>query len=210
MLREYLDREEKDITGRRPAVLNGIRMSEHAYLSEKKLDVGIEIDRAIDLLDRGYPQAAVGKLAELENRLVTDEPMLRKRADDLKLHTRSVRIFLAALADREDKPDLGLEYIDKVLDEDGSDLDALKYKAILLLKRGELDNAERFFERLRLRATGQESYRADAYLGIASVKFKRGPVNFDGAMQSLGTALSNIIAVPTADQDRYTFAEIYL
>ena len=42
------------------------------------------------------------------------------------------------------------------------------------------------------------------------MKFKRGADNFDGAMQSLGTALSNIIAVPTADQDRYTFAEIYL
>ena len=49
MLREYLDREEKDITGRRPKVLSGIRLSEHAYLSEKKLDVGAEIDQ------RGQP-----------------------------------------------------------------------------------------------------------------------------------------------------------
>ena len=94
MLREYLDKEEKDITGRRSSVLDDIRMSEHAYLSEKKLDVGTEIDRAIDLLNRGYPEAAAGKLSELENRLVTDEPMLRKRADDLKRHTASVRIFL--------------------------------------------------------------------------------------------------------------------
>jgi tetratricopeptide (TPR) repeat protein len=211
MLREYLDREEKDITGRRPTVLNGIRLSEHAYLSEKKLDVGAEIDRAIDLLDRGYPQAAAGKLAELEKRLLTDEPMLRKRADDLKLHTRSVRIFLGALADREDKPDLGLEHIDKALNDDGSDLDALKYKALLLLKKGELDNADRFFERLRQRANGQGNacYRADAHLGIATVKFKRGAANFDGAAQSLTTALSNINAVATADQDHFTFAEIY-
>jgi tetratricopeptide (TPR) repeat protein len=212
MLREYLDREEKDITGRRPTVLSGIRISEHAYLSEKKLDVGAEIDRAIDLLDRGYPHAAAGKLAELENRLATDEPMLRKRADDLRLHTRSVRIFLAALADRENKPDLGLQHIDKVLNEDGSDLDALKYKALLLLKKGELDNADRFFERLRQRANGQENacYRADAHLGMAIVKYKRGADNFDGAVQSLTTALSNINAVPSAEQDHFTFAEIYL
>lgn len=212
MLREYLDREEKDITGRRPAVLNGIRLSEHSYLSEKKLDVGAEIDRAIDLLDRGYPHAAAGKLAELENRLLTDEPMLRRRADDLKLHTRSVRIFLGALADRENKPDLGLEHIDKALNDDGSDLDALKYKALLLLKKGELDNAERFFERLRQRANGAENacYRADAHLGIATVKFQRGAANYDGAAQSLSTALSNINAVPSADQDHYTFAEIYV
>src|SRR5215813_7348706 len=64
MLREYLAKEEKDITARRQAVLQGIRLSEHAYLSEKNLDVGAEIDQAIDLLDRGYPEAATGKLAE--------------------------------------------------------------------------------------------------------------------------------------------------
>jgi hypothetical protein len=79
MLREYLDREEKNITGRRSDVLSSIRLSEHAYLSEKKLDVGAEIDRAVDLLDRGYPQAAAAKLDELEKRLLVDERMLRKR-----------------------------------------------------------------------------------------------------------------------------------
>ena len=63
MLRKYLDKEEKDITARRQAVLQGIRLSEHAYLAEKNLDVGAEIDQAIDLLDRGYPEAATGKLA---------------------------------------------------------------------------------------------------------------------------------------------------
>jgi hypothetical protein len=212
MLREYLDREEKDITGRRPAILNGIRMSEHAYLSEKKLDVGAEIDRAIDLLDRGYPQAAAGKLAELEKRLITEEPMLRRRAEDLKRHTRSVRIFLGALAERENNPELGLGYIDKALNEDQSDLDALKYKAILLLSKGELGNAERGFDRLRQRANGQENacYRADAHLGIATVKFRRGGDNFDGALQSLGTALTNINGVPSAEQDHYTFSQIYL
>jgi tetratricopeptide (TPR) repeat protein len=212
MLREYLDKEEKDITARRPAVLSGIRLSEHAYLSDKKLDVGAEIDRALDLLDRGYPHAAEGKLAELEKRLLTDEPMLRKRADDLKRHTRSVRIFLGALADRENKPELGLAYIDKALNDDGSDLDALKYKALLLLKKGELDNAEGGCERLLRRANGKENacYRADAHLGIATVKYKRGAANFDSAMQSLATALTNINSVPNADQDHYTFAEIYL
>ena len=211
MLREYLDREEKDITGRRAAVLNGIRLSEHAYLSEKKLDVGAEIDRAIDLLDRGYPHAAAAKLTELEERLLKDEPMLRKRADDLKRHTRSVRIFLGALADRENNPELGLAYIDRALNEDASDRDALKYKALLLLSKGELDNAERAFDRLRQRATGPENacYRADAHLGIATVKFRRGAASFDGALQSLGTALTNITAVPSAEQDHHTFSAIY-
>jgi len=211
MLRKYLDQEEKDITGRRPAVLNGIRMSEHTYLSEKKLDVGAEIDSAIDLLDRGYPQAAAAKLGELENRLLKDEPMLRKRADDLKRHTRSVRIFLGALAERENNPGLGLKYIDKALNDDPADLDALKYKALLLLNKTELDNAETGFDRLRQRANGQENacYRADAHLGFATIKYRRGADNFEGALQSLGTALANIRSVPSAEQDHYTFAEIY-
>jgi hypothetical protein len=183
MLREYLDREEKNITGRRSAVLNSIRLSEHAYLAEKKLDVGVEIDRAIDLLDRGYPQTATAKLQELEQRLLKDEDMLRRRADDLRRHTRSVRIFLGALAGREHDPEGGLDYIDKVLRDDASDLDALKYKALLLLNKDELDNAERAFERLRMRANGQDkaSYRADAHLGVAKVKFARGPENFNVA-----------------------------
>jgi tetratricopeptide (TPR) repeat protein len=208
-LREYLDREEKDITGRRPTVLNGIRMSEHAYLAEKKLDVGAEIDRAIDLLNRGYPQAAAGKLSELEKRLLTDEPMLRKRADDLRRHTASVRIFLAALADRAGKTDLGLDYIDKALEHDQADLDAMKYKALLQLGKGEHDNAERSFDRLRQRAVGNAKYRADAYLGIATVKFKRGPDYYGEALQSLGNALNNINSVPSAEQDQYTFSQIY-
>ena len=42
------------------------------------------------------------------------------------------------------------------------------------------------------------------------MKFKRGAENFDSAAQSLTTALSNISSVPTADQDHYTFGEIYL
>ncbi|HEY7548305.1 MAG TPA: hypothetical protein VH913_02175 [Hyphomicrobiaceae bacterium] len=90
-------------------------------------------------------------------------------------------------------------------------MDALKYKALLLLNRGELDNAERAFDRLRQRANGQENacYRADAYLGLATVKSKRGAENYAGALQSLATALSNINMVPSAEQHRCTFSEIY-
>jgi tetratricopeptide (TPR) repeat protein len=209
MLRGYLDKEERDITARRPTVLNGIRLSEHAYLSEKKLDVGAEIDRAIDLLDRGYPDAATGKLSELEKRLLADESMLRRRADDLKKHTASVRIFLAALSEREGKTDLGLDYIDKALNYDQSDLDALKYKALLQLSKGELDNAERSFDRLRQRATGNAKYRGEAHLGLGTVKFKRGPDSYGEALQSLATALNNISSVPSAQQDHYTFSQIY-
>jgi tetratricopeptide (TPR) repeat protein len=211
MLREYLDREEKNITGRRSAVLNSIRLSEHAYLSEKKLDVGAEIDLAIDQLDRGYPQAAAAKLDELEKRLLVDERMLRKRAEDLQRHTRSVRIFLGALADRENNPTRGLVYIDKALGDDAWDLDALKYKALLLLNKGELDNAEKAFDRLRQKANGQENacYRADAHLGTARVKFARGPESFNVALQSISNALANINAVPSVEQDHCTFSEIY-
>jgi hypothetical protein len=211
MLREYLDREEKNITGRRSAVLSSIRLSEHAYLAEKKLDVGAEIDRAIDLLDRGYPQTAAAKLGELEQRLLADERMLRKRADDLQRHTRSVRIFLGALADRESDPVRGLGYIDKALSDDASDLDGLKYKALLLFHKGELDNAWSVFDRLRVKAAGTENacYRADAHLGFAKVKAARGAENLGAALQSISTALANLSQVPSAEQDHLTFSEIY-
>jgi tetratricopeptide (TPR) repeat protein len=211
MLREYLDKEEKDITGRRPKVLDGIRMSEHSFLSDKNFDVGVEIDRAIELLDRGYPQLASGKLAELEKRLETNEEILRRRADDLKKHTASVHIFLAALADRNKNPKLGLEYIDKAINYDGSDLDALKYKAVLLLNKGELDGAEQCFTKLKNNSKGNEnaSYRADAYLGLASVSFKREPPALNDVVKSLGTALQNMNIVPASSQDHFTLAQIH-
>jgi hypothetical protein len=43
MLPEYLDHEEKNITARRPTVLNGIRISGHACLEEKKYTIGTEL-----------------------------------------------------------------------------------------------------------------------------------------------------------------------
>jgi tetratricopeptide (TPR) repeat protein len=135
--------------------------------------------------------------------------MLRRRADDLKKHTASVQIFLAALADRENTPDVGLAYIDKALEQDQSDLDALKYKALLLLNKGELNNAEHAFDRLRVRATRNARYRADAHLGLGTVKFKRGIDQFGDALQSLATAFNNITSVSSAEQDHVTFAQIY-
>jgi tetratricopeptide (TPR) repeat protein len=197
MLREYLDKEEKDISARRPVVLETIRMSELSFLSEKKLDVGAEIDQAIQLLDREYPQAASGKLAELETRLENDEKLLRKRADDLKKHIASVHIFLAAVADRNKNSKMGLEYIDKAIDFDGADLD--------------LDGAEQSFTRLKNYSKGNENanYRADAYLGLATVSFKREPPLIDDVIRSLGTALQNMSIVPASSQDHFTLAQIH-
>jgi tetratricopeptide (TPR) repeat protein len=211
MLREYLDKEECDISGRRPVVLESIRMSEHSYLSDKKFDVGAEIDIAIDLLDRGYPQAACGKLSELERRLESNERFLRQRSDHLQKHAASVHIFLAALADRDNKADLGLDYIGKALGEDPSDLDALKYQGLLLLDKGDLVAAERSFDKLRVKSNGAHnaSYRADAHLGLGTVSIKRGVARFEDAMRSLANALQNATSVPAAKYDHYMLAQIY-
>jgi tetratricopeptide (TPR) repeat protein len=91
-------------------------------------------------------------------------------------------------------------------------LDALKYRSLLLLHRGDLDGAERSFDSLRTKSRGKEnaSYRADAHLGLGAVKIKRGPEFFDGALQSFATALANVNAVPSSEQDHYTFAQIYM
>jgi tetratricopeptide (TPR) repeat protein len=211
MLRAYLEREEKNITGKRASVLDSIRLSEHAFLSEKNFDVGAEIDRAIELLDRGYPDAAAGKLAQLEKRLLNDEPMLRKRADDLRKHTASVRIFLAALADRNNNPKLGLDYIEKAIEFNASDLDALKYKAMLLLNKGNLDEAEQIFQKLIQASKGNEnaSYRAEAYLGLATISFNRKPALLDEVVRALTTALQNMSRVPVSSKDYFILAQIH-
>jgi tetratricopeptide (TPR) repeat protein len=211
ILREYIDKEEKNITARRRGVLSSIRTASHSYLSDKKLDVGAEVDSAIDLLDRGYPELASGKLTELEKRLQTNEAILRKRADDLEKHIASVRIFLAAIADKCEKPELGLDYIDKAINYDRLDLDALQYKGLLLLNKGDLGGAELAYDKLRQTSTGQEnaSYRADAYLGLAGVNFKRGPNHFSEVARQLGNAIQNMSLVPALAQDHHTFAQIY-
>ena len=104
---------------------------------------------------------------------------------------------------------LGLDYIDQALEHDQFDLDALKYKALLQLSKGEIDNAERSFDKLRLRATGNAKYRADAHLGLGTVKFKRGADYYGEALQSLATALNNISSVPSGEQDHFTFSQIF-
>lgn len=211
MLREYIDREEKNISSRRKGILDSIRMSRHSYLSDKKLDVGAEIDRAIQLLDRGYPELASGQLKELEKRLDTNEKVLRRRADDLQKHMASVQIFLAAIADRCAEPNIGLAHIDKAISYDRLDLDALHYKALLLLNRGDLPGAEQAYDLLRKNSNGQEnaSYRAYAYFGLGTVNFKRGSAYFLDAARSLANALQNMSLVPSSEQDHYAIAQIH-
>lgn len=212
MLRDYVDREEKNISARRRVILASIRTSQHSFLADRHFDVGAEIDRAIEYLDEGYPDRAGAALAELERRLIANERILRKRADDLERHTASVHIFLAALSERMEGTSQGIEYIDKAIQYDGNDPDALKIKGMLLLRRGDLNAAEVCYDRLRTRANGPENstYRADAHYGLSRVHFSRGAAHFKDALRALTTALQNLNAASAKDRDYVALSQIYM
>lgn len=211
MLRYYLDKEEKNISAKRKRVLDSIRIAGQSYLTEREFDVGHEIDQTIVLLDSGNPELAAAKLTMLENRLASSEALLTKRADDLARHRASVHIFIAALADKSKNTMLGLAHIAKALDYEGTDVDALKYQSILLLANGDLDQAERSFNKLRQSSTGPQNagYRADAYLGLATIELRREPPRRDQALSYLATALNNLNSLRPLEQDKYALGQIH-
>ena len=211
MLHEYLDKEERNITAKRTEVFTGIQQAHSSILAGKRFDVGAEIDEAIRLLDNGKPHRAAGRLAELEKKLELNASILERRAEDLRRHKASVQIFQAALAEQDAKPDVGLDHIARALQSNARDLDALKYQGVLYLSQGELENAERAFDRLRQFSVGDDNLgpRADAHLGLASVHIARGVSSYGDAFQSLTTALNNLMRLPPSAQDRLTKAYIH-
>jgi predicted Zn-dependent protease len=208
LLHEYLDNEEKDITARRRPILKGIHLAHSSFSDDKNLDVGAEIDDALALFDSGRPDRAEAILKELLKRIKGNAGLLTRRIDDLKKHERSVKIFLAALAERVGHSDIGLGYISEALLSEPTDSDALKYKGILHLKKGQLDDAAKAFDKLRLNNDGKASL-ADAHLGLASVHEARGIANFDEAAKAASLAISNLDRLPPAEQDYLTKVSAY-
>jgi tetratricopeptide (TPR) repeat protein len=209
MLHHYIDKEEKDITGKRPELLVGIQQATNLSLMEKNFDVGIELDEAIALLDAGKPYRAVGRLTELDRKLDVNANILERRATDLRKHRASVQVFLAALADADGNADLGLGHIKNALANDSYDPDALKYQGLLLLTKGELGQAWQSFDKLRLNSNGSAAYRAEAHLGLGSVCIRKGITEYEEAVQRLTTALNNINSLPPSVQDPLTRSYIH-
>jgi hypothetical protein len=200
LLNDFLSREEKDITALRRPVLAGIQFAQRSYLDGKNLDVGSELDDALKLLDSGRTERAEARLRELLKKIQGNSGILKRRIEDLTKHERSINVFLAALADQMGQTDVGLGYIRDALVTDTKDLDALKYKGLLQLKKDQLDEAERSFEKLKLHNEG-EANRADAHLGLASVLEKRGVSSFDEAARAAALAITNLDKVPPLEQD---------
>lgn len=211
MLHEYLDKEEKDITGKRRTILSGIQSAINSYLPEKKFDVGAELDQAIELLDSGLIDRARGRLSELDKKLNANASILERRASDLRKHRSSVQIFLASIAEGDSDPNIGLNHIANALTHNHRDQDALKLEGLLLLKKGDLDQAEASFDKLRRCSNGDENaaYRADAHLGLANVSIARGVAHYGSAVNSLRTALDNIGDVPPSARDPISEAYIF-
>ena len=209
LLHSYLDKEEKNISAKRTQILRSIQNASQSYLTDREFDVGKEINDAVGLLDGGHPEEAAAKLMVLEKRLADNSGILKARSEHLEKHRASVHIFLAALANKAENSDAGLEYVSKAMSHNNSDLDAIKYQSALLLGKGMLEQAETSFNRLLRLSTGgiNANYRADAYLGLATLAAKRGPSNFDEVLRNLNNSLSNQNGVSPLDQDMYARAQ---
>lgn len=204
MLHTYIDKEEQDISARRRRILRGIQQTTEGYRSEKKFDVGAEIDEALELLNRDKPQRAFGRLLELEKKLVENITLLEKRVDDLHGHASSTRVFLAVLAHADGRRDVARDYVRLALQHNPRDLDALQLQGQLHFEDGELAESARLFERLRLYSNGSAAFRTEAYLGLARICLHEGDVT--GAAQKIGTALQNFQQTPTEEQNPLTHA----
>ena len=211
MLRLYLDKEEKDISSKRKPILRSIQNSSQSYLTDREFNVGNELDAAVGLLDAGHPEEAAAKLAVLEKRLANNCAILKARAEHLDNHRASVQVFLAALADKAGNSDIGLEHVSQALSRNNSDLDAIKYQSNLYLSRGIPEQAgDSFAKLLRLsNGTQNASYKADAYLGLATVEAKLRPSNFDEILRNLDNSLSNRNRVLPKEQDFYARAQAH-
>lgn len=204
LLHKYLDQEEKNISGRRREVLTSIGLLHHSYLDDKKLDVGFEIDQAILQLDHGRPDRAKARISELLKKVRSNSEILKRRTEDLRKHERSLNIFLAAIAENEGHHDAGLDYTEAALRDYGYDLDALRLKGSLLLKKGDLDLAEQTFNRLLQNTTGNKFDKAEAQCGLAQVYEKHGVEHYDVAANHLNNALNNINGLPPSEQSPLT------
>lgn len=213
LLHDYLDKEERDISAKRPAILKGIQLAHHSFVDDKNLDVGNELDEALALLDQGRPDRSEARLQELLKKIRSNSKLLSRRVEDLSKHERSVNIFLSALSERNDRTDAGLSFANDALASDANDLDALKYKGTLLLKRGELGPAESAFEKLKNRCNDEPTralaHRADAYLGLGCVEEKRGVANYVEAERLLNLAISNLNKIVPAEQNMITKASVH-
>ena len=106
---------------------------------------------------------------------------------------------------------MGLKHIEKAIEYDNADLDALKYQSLLLLSKGDLDLAHQSFTKLNNNSTRSQhaDYKADAYLGLATVESRRSQPRHAECLNMLGNALTNLNFLPPLRQDAYTRGQVH-
>jgi tetratricopeptide (TPR) repeat protein len=211
MLHDYIETREGAISTKRAEVLDGIKLSEHFQLEQKALDVGAEIDDVIELLDQDRLKQAMEALVDLEERLERKKKIVRKYADELVTHKASVHVFIAALADRRKRTELGLEHVASALAIDNKDKDALKYQGWLLLRQKDLPGAEESFGKLRQISVGSENdrHRCDAWEGLGFTYLASGPDKYAEAEKAFANALNTIRKLTGNDKDAFARGRIH-
>jgi tetratricopeptide (TPR) repeat protein len=211
MLHSYIEAREREITAKRAAVLQSIRLSEHFQLDQEPLDVSGEIDEVIELLDEDRLKQATEALIDLEERLEKKEKLVRDYANELVTHRASVNVFIAALADRRKRSDQGLEHVGAALAIDRKDKDALKYQGWLFLRKNNLPDAEDSFLKLKQLSVGPENdqYRCDAWEGLGFTYRAFGFGRYGEAEKAFGNAIGIIKQLSGNDKDGFVRGRIH-
>jgi len=192
LLQEYLEEREDKVSERRPDFLRKVADTQYSVPEAGEPDVSKEVDAAIQLLDRDNIRAAQRRLEALQESILEKKEFIKRYSEDLSRHHANVSLFLAAIADRRNEPETGLDHISDAKSVLSNDLDVLKYEGLLQLKAKNWSVAQSTFAKLEDAAKGPEArhYKAEGADGRGDAH--RGLNDVDDAINAYNVALSRI------------------
>lgn len=190
LLEEFLKERVDNVSGSKPDLLKKVADAEYSVPAPGEPDVSKEVDDAIKLLGQNNVRSAQRKLEALQERIVEKRDFIQRYSNDLNRHHANISLFLAAIADRRDDAETGLEHISKAKAVLGSDLDVVKYEGLLQLRDKNWSGARDTFTRLETLATGLDTrhYKAEGADGRGDAL--RGLGQADDAIDAYSVALT--------------------
>jgi hypothetical protein len=190
LLEEYLKERVANVSGSKPDLLKKVADAEYIVPAPGEPDVSKEVDDAIKLLGQNNVRSAQRKLEALQERIVEKRDFIQRYSNDLNRHHANVSLFLAAIADRRDDAETGLEHISDAKAVLGTDLDVVKYEGLLQLRGKNWSGARDTFTKLEALATGLDArhYKAEGADGRGDAL--RGLGLVDDAIDAYSVALT--------------------
>ena len=192
LLEEFLKERVANVSGSKPDLLKKVADAEYSVPAPGEPDVSKEVDDAIKLLGQNNVRSAQRKLEALQERIVEKRDFIQRYSNDLNRHHANVSLFLAAIADRRDDAETGLEHISDAKAVLGTDLDVVKYEGLLQLRGKNWSGARDTFTKLEALAVGLDTrhYKAEGADGRGDAL--RGLELVDDAIEAYRVALTRI------------------